>query len=337
MIIMELSRNGAGVTSPGELFGIEIEVENAHAPPNIDRTAWGTISDGSLRNGGLEFISRPCSYDRVKAEIDTFYKWFVAENFTTSIRTSTHVHYNVLGYALEELGAALTAYSIVEPLLFRVCGQEREENIYCVPWYRGPDQTAWVRPISEGNTRSVRSLSSTCKYSALYLEPVRRFGTVEFRHAPAFNSAADLMFWIDLIRTLMTAGRSYGTAEQVLGQYYERGTDAFIRDLFGEELTELLRDACYDDFESIIDDCDSISVAEACAPLLDTYKVREWIRRKTEVEGDGQDGYAYTVGGMTLPNDIDMWDGPSRLGEIASRFVSYDDADEEEFLDEEQY
>ena len=285
MIIKEISANAQSVRSVGELFGIEIEVESVYIPDDLSESIWNCIEDGSLRNSGVEFVSRPVTYADAMAGIDRFYEWDERHSYQHTLRTSTHVHYNVLGFETAELHSALVAYSIVEPLLFRVCGHEREENIYCVPWYR-----AKQGHLTAGlGDESVRDMQLSCKYSALYLEPVTRFGTVEFRGAPVFEDALELKFWIDLIRAVMTNGPKMGEAADVLELYDRRGADWFVHEVFGE-LAQKLKDICVDPFEDIIDDADSISAASECIDLPYTYKVTEW-PVAAAVDGDQTAGY----------------------------------------------
>lgn len=308
MKIKDVSANIGGVTDEGELFGIEIEVENVRVPEDLG-PYWRVVEDGSLRNAGMEFVSVPCGYDDALTAIGQFYTWNSVYRYESNVRTSTHVHYNVLGYDTSELAAALTAYSIVEPLLFRICGHEREENIYCVPWYRGPDQAMYVQQLARDR---LRGFDMSCKYSALYLEPVNRFGTVEFRHAPVFLGRRDLVFWLDIIRALMTNGRELKTGAEVIRSFDSLGAERFVVSILGTALSDRLRDKCGGaSFESILDDADSISVAEACVPLLDTYKARDWLACTTVASGNNQEGYhrvAFSPDAMMYAPDEEQYE-----------------------------
>ena len=213
---------------------------------------------------------------------------------------------NVLDYTLEELGAALTAYAVVEPLLFRVCGNEREENIYCVPWYRAPEQAQRAGSVVQGEWAEAQT---SCKYSSLYLEPLIRFGTLEFRQAPLWETKDELTFWVDLIRAVVhNAIDIYGSSDLVLESVRENGVAAFVDTLFGTTLAARLRTVCgTDSVDDIIDNADSITVAECISPLLCTYKVTDdaWVVPALNVEGDGTAGYrnvAFRRGGHPMYN-----------------------------------
>jgi hypothetical protein len=99
----------------------------------------------------------------------------------------------------------LAAYALVEPLLYRRCGALREENIYCVPHYRGDTLTPAIpRGMLAGNLRD--TLARQCKYSGLYLSPLNTFGTIEFRMAPSFPTAEAVEEWVRGLHTLYRGG-----------------------------------------------------------------------------------------------------------------------------------
>lgn len=324
MYVRDFSDNRGNVESgAGQRFGIELEVENGSIPDAFSsQNFWTYIEDGSLRNSGLEFVSRPLASDELDVALRLFYGWMGRMDYTGSVRTSTHVHVNVLDHTMEELGAVLAAYSIVEPLLFKVCGSEREECIYCVPWYRADEQVGLAAQAI--NQQRSRYFGNACKYSSLYLEPLVRFGTLEFRHAPLFREQREIRLWIDLIRRIAYDSiATWGTAEAVL-QAYDNGCDAFLNELFGEQLLQDLAVYCQGDFERIIDDADSITVAEDLVPSLCTYKVtdKDWTVPVPAVEGDGTEGYrnvafrgrapAYSLDEMNYdeyPEDMDEYYG----------------------------
>jgi hypothetical protein len=293
MIVRDFSNNMGSVAAvSAELYGIELEVENGRVPDDVDRRGWRWIEDGSLRNSGIEFLTNPTKYEDLSPLFATFYEWYNSLDFRSNVRTSTHVHVNVLDYTLEQVGAALTAYAVLEPLLFKVCGHEREENIYCVPWYRAPEQATRAGDLVGGEWMSV---AESCKYSSLYLEPLIRFGTLEFRQAPLWATQDELEYWVRLIRAVVHGAVStYGNSDLVLETVRERGVNHLVEDLLGAADASRLRIICQpDEIEQIIDDADSITVAECISPLLCTYKVTDdaWAAPAFNVEGDGAAGY----------------------------------------------
>jgi hypothetical protein len=109
------------------------------------------------------------------------------------------------------LADALGAYILAEPYLFAYVGMEREQNIYCVPWYLDPQQytvaAALCRDLTGGDPTirmgDIPELSAACKYSALNLLPLFRFHTIEFRHAPCYESAELTFKWFSIVEMLV--------------------------------------------------------------------------------------------------------------------------------------
>jgi hypothetical protein len=267
-------------------FGVELEVENVINNIPVNGTQWNVVTDGSLRNAGYEILSRrPMTRDVLHPHIDLFYQWLERWRWTTGVRTSTHVHVNVLGKTLEEVWAATVLYTLMEPLLFRYCGPVREENIYCVPWYRSTDELGRVADTRESD--NLAYLHNACKYSALYLEPIVRYGTLEFRQAPVFPTAQHLKDWCEMVERIVYSG--FESPEQVIETFQELHVDEFVQGVFGDRLAEVLRNHCEVNFEELIDRYDVETAAEI--PSASTYQPRAWFTLDYGVEGEGARGY----------------------------------------------
>lgn len=290
MKVGEVITNQYGIEEDTPHFGIEIEVENViRVPPNVHDTSWVTTADGSLRGGGVEFLSRrPVQYDVAQRDICLWYDWLSEYEWQTNIRTSIHVHVNVLGRTFQQVAASSVLYTLVEPLLFRYCGPVREENIYCVPWYRARDELYIVRAMHSGGI--IADMNAACKYSALYLEPVLRFGTLEFRQAPVFETADELLNWVKMCEFITYS--EFDTIEEVLDCFRELGPDQFVEKVFGPGLTRVLRDACDKSFEELMDEYDVETSAEiTLSSGTDQTTPSNWFAFEVPVEGNGHLGY----------------------------------------------
>lgn len=202
------SANELGGSTVDTAYGIEVEAEGFDPDLRpIEARAlsryWSITNDGSLRNDGVEFVSKILAPERVEQAVRLLYARTRA-HWTPSIRTGVHVHVSMLPRTFAELKRVFQYYALVEPLLFGFVGAEREENIYCVPWYRAPGEATILSDVI--NRNSWGSISETCKYSALFAGPLSNFGTIEFRHAPTFHSDDMLMLWV---RMVMRVADSY--------------------------------------------------------------------------------------------------------------------------------
>lgn len=315
--VVDIIGNAYNIDVDKPHFGIEIEVENASTPDGLAASLWHVVSDGSLRNSGLEFLSqRPFTKEEAEAQVPAFYEWKRNMNYSTGVRTSTHVHVNVLGMGAKEIAAATIVYTLLEPILFRYCGRTREENIYCVPWYRATDELDIVKQLDRGLFNSGHM---ACKYSALYLEPITRFGTLEFRHAPVYDTAEQLLTWVDMCERVVYSG--FDTIEEVLECFEELSADEFVKGILGDRLTRVLQGVCDASFEELMEQYDVLTTAEMA--LACTYKPTEWFIPNYNVEGEGTEGYH----SVAMSRRRSMYELRSDDGEM--------DEDMEEYYDEE--
>ncbi len=290
MLISRLVRNQFQIPLERPHFGVEIEVENVpfdRMHMVVEDVPWNLVPDGSLRNAGMEFLSRyPWTRKEVEVESHRFYGWYDRYKFRSGVRTSTHVHVNVLGMHVEQVRAAIAVHALLEPILFRFCGPTREENIYCVPWYRAPSDMRIVREMQN----DVNSVLEACKYSSLYLEPILRFGTLEFRHAPVFSTPEELIQWVEMCERIVYSG--FNNPAHVMKTWEELTVDEFVYGIFGERLTPLLRRVASSDFEELLDKYDTESIAEQSrCTYNEQTKVDSWFLPRHSVEGTGTNGY----------------------------------------------
>ena len=233
-LISNIAQNRAGVR-PGEKYGIEVEAEGCplDSVPEMRwsqayNSYWSVTGDGSLRNGGIEFLSKPLGRTAVRHAINALWPYFREGRMEPSVRTGIHIHASCLGLNTDHVLRILQHYALVEPALFAYVGPQREENIYCIPWYRSPDEVThasqWLaswEPNFVGPTGE-----EPCKYSALYVQPLARFGTIEFRHAPTWTDADTMFRWWQMVQSIW---RTHQTEYNVLDRFNELGPVAFCK------------------------------------------------------------------------------------------------------------
>ena len=269
MMVEQVADNLLGAPVGAELYGIEIEAEG-FLPVHRGREGsalsrhWNIKDDGSLRNNGIEFVSKLLSPDKVANAVHHLYGR-TRTLWEPSVRTGIHIHANMLGRTLDEVRRVLAYYSFVEPLLFQVVGPVREENIYCVPFYRAPTE---ANVAMNGVSRDPWALREACKYSALFVGPLRSFGTIEFRHAPTFSTADELVLWWRLCRCVSTSWACRDPFEV----YAEGGPAAVVGEVFGDLWDRAEWTAA--DMEFLIRETGAEETAFTFQPY--TYKASEW-------------------------------------------------------------
>lgn len=176
-----------------ELIGVEVEVENVRRV-DILRDAWQSKADNSLRNNGIEFVTRPIAACDFPAAINSLVTESLGADACFSPRTSVHVHLNYSDNELEDVYNTVLLYSVFERLWFRFVGRQRIKNIFCVPL----TETDHLR---EAARRGIRT-DSWQKYTGLNLKPLAELGTIEFRHMHGTADVHKLCVWVDLITRL---------------------------------------------------------------------------------------------------------------------------------------
>lgn len=192
--------------SPHLLYGVELEIENCNEDWNT--AGFKVVTDGSLRNGGLEFVSSPMTYSNMAYALETFFNknkpveikddhHNTTDDSNYSDRTSIHVHTNVNDLTLKQLMGLCLIYEVFEKLLFTYIGNDRDKNIFCVPWSETTLTYSALPELIGVNGAGV--IKNWEKYTALNLIPVSTQGSIEWRH---MHGTADLQFiltWLRLI------------------------------------------------------------------------------------------------------------------------------------------
>lgn len=215
-------------------IGVEIEIENAAGNRRLNELIgqhWITKEDGSLRNQGIELIT-PLGLRayQVFPRLHKLLPGLEAEGCRWSDRTSIHVHVNVQNLTLEQLNSYVILYLIFEESLFQFAAPTRRSNIFCVPLI---DQNL-------GDAVSFdRVIRNAQKYSAMNLQCVRTFGSVEFRHLAGTFDAYKTCLWILLLTLLKRAATHIPLTEieeRIMRLKHESDYHNFMSWIFGETI-----------------------------------------------------------------------------------------------------
>lgn len=180
---------------PDLLYGIELEIEgcNREDPPSHRVPGMEWHEDGSLRNGGAEFVTHPMAMRELVYVLDQFFKKNKFTEANYSERCSVHVHVNMQDMEVDQIKTVLMVYQVFERCLFTWIGDERDKNIFCVPWYA----TNLSYNVLNGDL--IKKGKAWQKYTALNLLPLYELGTIEFRHMAGTNDLSKIITWCNLI------------------------------------------------------------------------------------------------------------------------------------------
>lgn len=221
------------LVAPDLIMGLELEIESFG---DYDDFPFGcnVTEDGSLRNGGREVITLPTKTKYLQRVLENVFKKHNITPANYSDRCSTHVHINVQDFNPDQLKNVALTYQVVERLLYKWVGEEREGNIYCVPWYQTNLNQTLVDQLTRDITRTCRRW---IKYTALNLVPVQEQGTLEFRHLYGTCDVNIIMKWVNILASLVEYARRQdhtALSECILNMNTVSNYDMFLRDVFGQ-------------------------------------------------------------------------------------------------------
>jgi hypothetical protein len=234
------------------IFGIEVEVENV---PNMTlqyqcTPYWGATADNSLRNNGMEFVSKPLRTTQIEGALTQLQKSLpVTHEF--SPRTSVHIHMNVRDLTLTQITTLVVLYTAMENVLFNWVGHDRENNVFCTKLI----DTDYIQTYINLNNNPTDVAHNWNKYTALNLEPMTSKGTVEFRHMHGTIDIPRLCTWINILSCMKTYALNTPLT-QALAQIEELNSsssyEAFVFNVFGQYGKELLTEKTAKLMESAI-------------------------------------------------------------------------------------
>ena len=188
--------NAFPIVDKNTYLGIEVEVENV-LHYNRSSPYWTIKEDGSLRNHGREFVTPPIRAWRVEHALYKLFNRELNTDIDFSERTSIHVHMNIRTLTIKQLEALVLTYIVFEKVLFNYVGEDRYNNIFCVPIVETDIGESIQNLINQSNPNI-----SWQKYTALNLLPIMQLGTIEFRHLGGTSDIETLMTWINMLLSL---------------------------------------------------------------------------------------------------------------------------------------
>lgn len=235
-------REMCGLRKTNGDIGVEIEVEGRDLPGETPE-AWRAEVDGSLRGGGVEYVlKKPCKYDKVDRHINRMYNHIIKSGgkMRLSPRCGVHIHINVQEWTLNQVMTFIVLYLVVEDLLVRWCGEDREGNIFCL---RGRDAEYLydvLVKVMETQNLNVRDWADNMRYSSMNISALRKYGSLEFRSLRTPEDPQRIKRWIDLLLCVQRASKDFSHPAAVVEGMSNAGGEAFVRMIFGRLAYEVM-------------------------------------------------------------------------------------------------
>jgi len=172
--------------NPKGEIGIEVEVEGKQLPidPELIAANWEYHNDGSLRNGGAEYVIRnPVTRANLPAALEALAASLAKAKPVFTYRTSIHVHINVQHLTLRQWINYIVLYAIFEEALVDVVGPERAGNKFCLRFRDAEEPLNTLRQMLQVDRPRIRDWfgGENQKYAGMNLQATPKFGTCEFR------------------------------------------------------------------------------------------------------------------------------------------------------------
>jgi hypothetical protein len=240
--------NAFPVVDKNTYLGIEVEVENVQTYRRAS-PYWTVKEDGSLRNHGREFVTPPIRAWRVEHALYKLFNNELNSDIDFSERTSIHVHMNIRTLTIKQLEALVLTYIVFEKVLFNYVGEDRYNNIFCVPIVETDIGYSFRDLISQSNPNTAWQ-----KYTALNLLPIMQLGTIEFRHLGGTSDIETLMTWINMLLSLKKFALQKDP-EYIWNRIQTLNTTSEYR-IFGEEVFgNLIQDLWNLDYNENMSEC----------------------------------------------------------------------------------
>lgn len=238
---------------PTNLLGLEYEyegVEDRTLPNHTHAALWTYHEEGSLRDDGAEYVfTQPLFGKDAYNAIDWLMTHAADQKWKPTMRTGIHVHIDMRDIEVVQLVGMALIYTIVEPILYRWIGDNRENSHFCVPLYKADEALIAASGIianalaDDKNDRhsTVESAGAFERYSGLNFQALQKFGSFEFRHMRTTHDKARVYNWVNIIMALKEASFRVPTSDGAIVRMAERmGASEFLHYVFGPTLAALL-------------------------------------------------------------------------------------------------
>lgn len=219
--------------------GIEIEIEGRNLQVRVP--GWTRTEDGSLRGESAEYVlTKPVLAKDVKkllARLETK----LAENgalLDPSDRCGVHIHINCQNMTCEQVIKFAILYLVVENILVKWCGEDREGNLFCL---RAKDAEYLIQCMTSAvhNNDLSYIYSANVRYASINFNALGKFGSIEFRSLRTPKEFTRIIKWVDMLTAIKKASLQYEEARHIIEDVSMKEPDVFLRDIFGPLADEL--------------------------------------------------------------------------------------------------
>jgi len=227
--------------------GIEIECEG-EGMDAVDTALWKSEDDGSLRGVYPEtraeyILKKPIAVGDVRFAVGELQAILEEATFKFSFRTSVHVHLNVQQLTYVQLLNLVYTYLLLEEPMMTFAGKERKGNHFCLRLNDAEGMLDLLNEMFRHGENTIRDnmQKDMYRYSALNLEALGKYGSVEFRGMRGTMDVDVLETWCKAIVALRTYAEELESPSVIFAEYAALEPLAFMQRVFGGVLADKLK------------------------------------------------------------------------------------------------
>ncbi len=231
-----------GINPTNGDVGIEIECEGANLQP-VMGNGWRTEDDNSLRgeypNGRCEWVfAKPLSLTDALSSLeyleDVQKKGKAKFNF--SFRTSVHVHVNVQKLTVDEILNMCYTYFLCERVLMNYCAPHRRGNRFCLRMEDAEGLMATIIKLTKAEEYQWPGLNphDRIRYSALNLEALWKYGSLEFRGLEGNMDIQRIHKWATAFVNIREFAKKFANVQEIHDLYVKNRPDTFFKMAVGD-------------------------------------------------------------------------------------------------------
>lgn len=216
-------------------FGVELEIEGVELPLRIE--GWAVHNEGSLRGHAREYVTAG-AFDREHLSVlldvltSTFQAYGSRPRF--SYRAGTHIHKNMQTRTPDSIIRSIILWCIVEPLFLKLCGPNRDGNLFCLSAYDTGEMHIWLRNVFreyQENQNHHRVFLQRGKYASLNVDQLYGFGTLEVRALANSWDKNEILRWCDYIDAIL---KDHEMHPNEMIRQADTEPENFLRKIFGD-------------------------------------------------------------------------------------------------------
>lgn len=208
-------------------FGVEIELENIHLPPNA--VGWRQEADGSLRDNGREYVFRqPETLERSGELLTGLHATFEELRIKpkASNLTSTHIHIDVRDLNVTQFLDFVACLMVVEPDLMNASGKDRQNNYFALSTSESDHRLNDLMKVKCADSLKAfvhRQRVRDNRYSGINFNSLGDYGSLEIRYLSGQADPRNVMPWLEFYNRLKILAKAGIDFQWLFQSISERG------------------------------------------------------------------------------------------------------------------